>query len=577
MTPIKNPAPALISTMTRHLARHLCLSASFIALSLSSPAYAAEVTLLPQMTPSAIAADSARSYDSATGISIVTAPTFDPFEQDETLAGKASLRTGASATTIDGKRVHGGAFLDLTMIYTTPSEDPYDMRGFEQSVYISGKPVSRIKHDMRTLDCSSNTTEVVYQDGYYDSYNSYGYLAGLYLLLPRYRGHRGYWDRGSRHHANFGWRDWRRGYYGHGGYGRYDDFGSSGYGHGYSGHGYNGGGTTTPPSTNPPSTNSGTGNHTGSGAIIGGSATEREYVPHAGIAIGEAIQTGRAEGGQTGRRTGRTTTGRTGTGRTATPRGGPIVRGHTNRITTGRATGRRTAGGRPSRDRGTGHADRSGSHNDSNRPNSNRRVRTPNPAGRAPTTIARQGSPHPIARSEPPRPVSQPAPRRTQRTEKRETRPVSRPREATPNSGSSNSGRSSRAVDRAVDRSFRNDSAARGAKRMNFFPSLSRGRSRTDVYTNYRCVREETVTLHIPQHRIDAARFDGMTVVIIDDNDQDIPIYLPPNYIEGFRQATGRSSGQSSHQSSGHSSVVQPSSAVTTGPTVGLAGSYPQN
>ncbi len=553
MTHIKKLAPAFT--------RQLCLSASLITLSLASPAYGAEVTLLPQMTPSAIAADSTRSYDSSTGISIVTAPTFDPFEQDETLAGKASLRTGASAITIDGKTVHGGAFLDLTMIYTTPSEDPYDMRGFEQSVYISGQPVSRIKHDMRTLDCSSNTTEVVYQDGYYDSYNSYGYLAGLYLLLPRYRGHRGYWDRGSRHHANFGWRDWRRGYYGHGGFGGYGSGYGSGYG-GYGGHGYGGhgghvtGGTTTP--TTPPSTNTGTGTHTGGNAVIGGSATEREYVPHAGIAIGEAIQTGRAEGGQTGRRTGRTTTGRTVTGRTVTgrtvtSRGGPIVRGHTNRITTGRATGRRTGGVRPSRGGRAGHADRSGSHNDSHR-----RVRTANPAGRAPTTIARQ---------EPPRPVSQPAPRRTQRAEKREPRPVSRTREAP-----------SRAVDRAVDRSFRNDSPQsnrRGAKRMNFFPAfspaLSRGRSRTDVYTNYRCVREETVTLHIPQHRIDAARFDGMTVVIVDDNDQDVPIYLPPNYIEGFRQATGRSSVLSSGQS------VQPSSAATSGPTSGLAGSYPQN
>jgi len=37
----------------------------------------------------------------------VTAPTFDPFEQDNTVAGTAALRTGPSETTIDGRRVSG--------------------------------------------------------------------------------------------------------------------------------------------------------------------------------------------------------------------------------------------------------------------------------------------------------------------------------------------------------------------------------------------------------------------------------------------------------------------------------------
>jgi len=93
------------------------------------------------------------------------------------------------------------------------------------------------------------------------------------------------------------------------------------------------------------------------------------------------------------------------------------------------------------------------------------------------------------------------------------------------------------------------------------------------VTTNYRCVREETVTLHIPQERLDAARFDGMTLVIVDNADRDVPIYLPPNYIEGFRQATGRSVGyQSGSQYSGPSTTV-----VTPQPRYSPQGTYPQN
>jgi hypothetical protein len=211
----------------RYFLAVLCLSASFIV-----PAAAADATFLPDIPAEQIAADTARSYDSRTGVSIVTAPTFDPFEQDDTVAGTAALRTGPSETTIDGARVVGGAYLDLKMIYTSPSDDPYDLRGYERAYYVSGDPVARITQDVKTLDCASNTTEVVYQDDYYDRYDSYGYLAGIYMLLPRYRGHRGYWSGRTRHRPFSGWSGWRK----RAGYGNYGA--SYGYDYGYDGRGF---------------------------------------------------------------------------------------------------------------------------------------------------------------------------------------------------------------------------------------------------------------------------------------------------------------------------------------------------
>lgn len=50
-------------------------------------------------------------------------------------------------------------------------------------------------------------------------------------------------------------------------------------------------------------------------------------------------------------------------------------------------------------------------------------------------------------------------------------------------------------------------------------------------------MKEERVTLHIPAERLEAARFDGLSLVLLDKDGGDIPVYIPPNYIAGFIQA----------------------------------------
>ena len=525
-------------TSAKTLIATLCLSASLIM-----PAAAVDVTFLPDIPADQIARDTTRSYDSLTGINVVSAPTFDPFEQDSSLAGTAALRTGPIETTIDGKRVMGGAYLDLKMIYTSPSDDPYDLRGFERTFYVSGEPVDRVRQEVKTLDCASNTTELAYQDDYYNSYDNYGYLAGLYMLLPQYRGHRGFWNGGSRYRPSARWSDWRR--RGIGGYGH--SYGGGYYsGRSHTGHGFHdrdrrrdrdgsrghrsGGGERAV--TGGSRDTARAERHSGRNSMIGGTAKKREYRRQRGVVTGGPLQTSR--GNAASQRPNQRTQSRNNrnqdrVGRRSTGRGSnPIANTTAQPITrTGRPAIRETI--------------------------SNRRT---NPAGSAPTPIARQSAPRPIARSNPksaPVPRQAPAAKQRPRTE-RKSRAVSKPRQT-------------RKLNREVDRSFKKSNRAMRGKQLNFFPIMLGGYSRpaTTVVTNYRCVREETVTLHIPQERLDAARFDGMTLVVVDNADRDVPVYLPPNYIEGFRLAMGR----------GSTYVSPPTTIVPSQPT--YQGGYPQN
>ena len=519
--------------MTKTFVAALCLSASVIV-----PAQANDIVFLPDIPADQIARDTVRSYDSSTGISIVTASTFDPFEQDNTLAGTAALRSGPSEIAIDGTPTVGGAYLDLKMIYTSASDDPYDLRGFDRAFYVSGDEVSRTHQDVRTLDCAANTTEVVYEDNYYDSYDNYGYLAGLYLLLPRYRGHRGFWSGTSRYRPSIGWSDWRkRSAYSNYGGGYYSGYRTTGRGAGVrapairrdDNRGRNAARTTRRNNDGRTSANRNENGragdterartntarverHNARDSVVGGSRGNREYRRQRGVVAGGPLQRTREDRSEQSRTD---AVGRTDRGRGSNP-----------------AAGR------------------------TQRPVTNRRA---NPAGSAPKTIARSSPPATVNSNR----STQSAPKAQRQSQKKST------------SKSSSKSRSSRNLNRAVDNSFKKSSRSSRGKKLNFFPMLN-GYTQisSSVITNYRCVREESVSLHIPQERLDAARFDGMTIIIVDNADRDVPVYLPPNYIEGFRQAVGSGS-----YSTSSSRVVTPP-ATYQDPVYGqpsYQGGYPQN
>ena len=75
---------------------------------------------------------------------------------------------------------------------------------------------------------------------------------------------------------------------------------------------------------------------------------------------------------------------------------------------------------------------------------------------------------------------------------------------------------------------------------------------------DYRCLKEEKLTIHIPQERLDAARFDGFAIILLDNAGQEIPVFVPPNYVEGFRQAVGHKSYASQPQPQIGSSAREP-------------------
>lgn len=106
----------------------------------------------------------------------------------------------------------------------------------------------------------------------------------------------------------------------------------------------------------------------------------------------------------------------------------------------------------------------------------------------------------------------------------------------------------------------RREAPSRSRTRLDFFPGDAYGGRSVVTSQSVDCAREETLRLFIPAERLDAARFDGMTVLVLDRDGQEWPVYVPPNYIEGFRLAA---TGQ-----------VRPTAVPQ--PVMGTRGGYPQ-
>jgi len=487
-------------------------------------------TPLPDIPVDQIAVDVERKFDVDTGMTVMIAPTFDPFEADPNLAGTASLRTGSSSISIDGAPVSGGAYLDLSMIYTSGSNDPFDIRGFDRAVYIAGDPVMRIKQDVKTLDCSENVREVTYDEGYHRG-SSYGYLAGLYVLLPRYRGHRGF-GRGYGHH--------RYRPYGYGGFGRSLD-------------------RETLRRDRRRDDHSGRGHRRDRDDRVRRDPGDRDdrrrrrpYTDETDYTVrpGDRDRTARPD------RPRRSRDGRETRREKKKDKIVPIYRPRTNPDS---ERTRRVENNRG--DRGTRRERRSREDRSTER---HRRVDRPRsvPSSRPHTSRPNISNPTP-------RPQTQPQTQPRSKPRKERVKPVSRPKPSR--------------VDRATDRTFKTRHNGQSKRRVyNFYPTSS-GYSRTDVYTSYRCVREEKVVLHIPQDRLEAARFDGLTIVLLDQAGQDVPVYLPSNYVQGFLQASQGYIPSQTYQSpqiapsqSSQGGAVSPY-PLQTAPTREMIGGYPQN
>ncbi|NNE58032.1 MAG: hypothetical protein HKN36_08000 [Hellea sp.] len=493
-----------------------------------NPSYLSSQTLY-DLSPAQIAGDVEARFDPLTGRTEYVAQDFDPFEGDSTIAGSARLRSASTGISRDGVSIAGGAYLDVSVLYTAATRDPYDSKGLEFPVYISGQPVNVMTYDVQTLDCTRDITRVTYDDSYYRG-SYYGYVGGIYRLYPRYRGHSHYYSHRDR--IRYGaWRhNNRHGYNGYYHGNRGHNFGGY-HGGNYGGHnGRNGNRGNSHGNNNGQGNNNGNGNNNGENGNSNGN--NQNLTPEE---VRQRIQEREAIWNrelQENRRDHNSVTSRN------------VVRPDRlgeRRLVNPVDTSRRPISSappavqpqRPSR---------------SYSPPS--RVVTPNQPTERRLTLPRSSETRsaPSVRSNipvraaPSQPAVTPAPNRSSTTRATPSRPPaarttpSRPSSArsTPSRpSSSSSGRSSsRPATRPSSRS--NNSGRSSGRRVDNYYS---GETFTQTSVDTRCIKEERLTLHIPAERLEAARFDGLSIAILDRNGNDIPLYVPPNYIEGFGQA----------------------------------------
>ncbi len=577
------------------------------ASSANNPSYSSGMSL-PNLTPDQIAADVVAQYDPLTGRTEYTAPDFDPFEQEADLAGTVRLRSASSGISRDGANVNGGAYLDITVLYSSASRDPYDAKGLEHAVYMNGRPVDVMTYDVQALDCQSDVTYVSYDDSYYRG-ASYGYLGGLYRPFPRYRG--GRYGRQCdliRYGSWRGLRDRYVGYYGYDnrydrrvrdrgralpGSGRFDR--EPGIGDGNANRDFDrnerqerrdarereqrrnlelrmrdqvsvstrnvvrpdqlGDRLMTDPvaidtSLRPISSDgvaSGSGGSTATSAPDYGS---RRGYNRSQIDRRDQLERVRDAGARAG-------VPRLGN---ATPRLGnatPRLGNSTPRL----SEPSRTA---PVIDRSRERS-RTERRRDSDTKSNTRRTMPVTPPKSPRSTESRSSESRSTRSSRSSsRSTTRTTTSRTNRSEprvatpKRETRPAPRP--ATPpksrssssdrsSSSSNRSSSSSRSSNRSSNRSSSSSRSSRSSTRSvnRSFESRNKSTPRTrryysggtytDRYETTRCIKEERITLHIPADRLEAARFDGLSIALLDQHGNDIPLYIPPNYIEGFSKA----------------------------------------
>jgi len=168
---------------------------------INAPALANSSLTLPELSPRQIAQDVRIITHPQTGQLDYILPSFDPFENDPTLAGTAQLRSANNTVTIDGHSVRGGAILDLTFYYNTNTSDPYDTRGYGDAAFLSGDYADVTLQDSRILECSQDIQDVVY---YHEDYYAPSFHSNLYRPYRHYSGFNGFGSRAFGGFNSFG-------------------------------------------------------------------------------------------------------------------------------------------------------------------------------------------------------------------------------------------------------------------------------------------------------------------------------------------------------------------------------------
>ncbi len=481
--------------MISHIRASLLASALMLSTSLAVPAFANEALSLPDLNPTDIARDVQREFNNRTGTMEFIAPTFDPFEQDNSMAGSVSLRSpGVPVTTIDGEVYEDGVIMDIAFYYNSASDDPFDGRGFTDAAFLSGSLAPAVRRDRRILECSRNVRDVVYDHTYY-----YAPVIGFSIFRPSrfYGGHhrfgrfdRPYWrNRGFRHGNYGGWG--RATFPRHGGFNTRDRRDDRVRG--------------DRDRRNDSARNDRDRVRDGNRDRNRDQVRDQRRNDDAGSTIVRQDRRGRMG--------------------TTVDRRQPRAE---NAETRNRDNNRRSEGRRIQTDRNS-------------RGNESRReVRPQTRESRRPVTMPQIDS-SPRAANPAPRAEARPAPRRSEVRTQPRSEPRSQPRaqpRAEPRRSESRGGKRSQREFGTIKNSRRNTSSNE-KRQLNFFPKRTSYGREVIRSVDVDCAREETLSVFIPAERLQAARFDGLTILALDNGGREYPIFVPPNYIEGFRLATG--------------------------------------
>ena len=523
-----------------------------------APTMVAAAPSLPTLRAEQIAQDVTTEYNPRTGRTEFVAAPFDPFEQDPSLAGSLKLRSADGGVAIDGQPLQGGAIVDIDFYYNSPSDDPYGGRNYGDASFVNGQLAPVVTRDTRILECSTRVENVIYD---HTAYYSPSRHIGIYRPYRHYAGHSGF---------GFG-------------------FGSSYFGPGYGYYDRN---------RNRYSRIRG---HSRTPRFVRG--VNRDYRDdrdryrdrdRVRDRNGDRVRDrDRDRDGTRQRRDDRAET-------EVTRRRGLTQQERRNRLRAMelhgsalplsgavRRNGRSTLRSAAPRDRiviGTGPSQtqtESGSpkvtprisRSDLKRPEG-RRNRTASSARDAERGVSGRGSRTRISqpRSAEPR-VSRPLAPESRAPEPRRAAPASRPaapavsrpsrakdtksrsqKSRAPKSRTSNSKAAKSRASRSRSAPSRPSNRGSRGRQMDFFPSSSHGGRSIVTSSAIDCAREDKLRVFVSNERLDAARFDGLTLIALDAQGHETPVYIPPNYIEGFRLAASGRIRPQGYQSRGQQS-----------------------
>ena len=483
----------------------------------STPTMVQAAPGFPMILAEQIARDVTEDYDPRTGETSLVAAPFDPFEQDSSLAASVNLRTANQPVAIDGTKLYeDGAILEMKLYYNSPSDDPYEGRGYSDAAFLNGDFAPVITRDNRILECSTRVENVVYEHHAY--YNAP--RVGIYRPYRHYTGHYGFADRGFGVNLNFG------------SHGFFDRSFSSGRRSFSSGSISNRGlrTRTTRQSDR---------------------AVRRFTRDHDRDDRAEERRERRSERDENRDNVTRGNSNRRNAGEGRVDSRRESVR----RALRGQSSSRRSENRLvPNRTQSTGSAltntDRATiKTSDGKQAPRRERTRAQTPTekqsqpkvqsrstGSATSRPATKATTKPATKSVTSKPSKSKSSKSNSKSEKRTTQS----RAKTKQSSSKRSTTTRRTQTRSTPRRMK-DTSSNTRRHLDFFPRDGYGARDVVTSRTVDCAREETLRVFLPAERLDAARFDGLTLIVLDQEGYETPVFIPPNYIEGFRlAATGQ-------------------------------------